>query len=156
MFDINLRQEFHTREVIESSLALATALKVNEDELPVLGRMFSLTGDPAQQLTELARRFELTWVALTRGKHGSLLQGDGRVADFPGTAVDVVDSIGAGDAFTAALVVGHFAGWSLEAKNAFANEVAAEVCRHRGAMPRLPRSLGERVRLRDEHMPLER
>jgi len=98
-------------------------------------------------MAKLARRFRLEFVALTRGQRGSLLYSDGALADHSGLAVEVVDSIGAGDAFTAALTLGRLAGWSLDAMNTCANEVAAEVCRHAGAMAPLPDAI--RARFRD-------
>ena len=73
VFDINLRQQFYSREVIESSLVLANILKLNDDELPTLAAMFKLAGATRDQMEQLARMFRLQLVALTRGSNGSLL-----------------------------------------------------------------------------------
>jgi fructokinase len=138
VFDVNLRQAFFSRGIIESSLALANALKLNDAELPVLAEMFGLSGDTRRQLAVLAERFALRVVALTRGARGSLLLADGAWSEHPGVAVEVRDTIGAGDAFTAALVLGLLAGGPLDAVHQRAGEVAACVCSHTGPTPSLP------------------
>jgi len=139
--DINLRPPFHTRAVIESSLAAANMLKLNDQELPVLAGMFALSGDVRRQLAALADRFALKAVALTRGSQGSLLLADGKWSEHAGVRVTVRDAVGAGDAFTAAWVVGLLRGTDLDAVNARANEVAGYVCTQAGATPPLPTHL---------------
>lgn len=141
IFDINLRQHFYSREVIEHSLQQANVLKLNDTELPVLAALFGLTGSVSGQLAELTRRFELEVVALTRGPQGSLLLGPGGWSDQPGLPVAVRDTVGAGDAFTAALTVGLLQGMTLDAVNRLANEVARHVCSCTGATPPLPAHL---------------
>jgi fructokinase len=141
VFDINLRQHFYSPEIIERSLELANVLKLNDTELPVLAAMFGLTGSTPAQLEELARRFQLKAVALTRGPRGSLLLGPGGWSDQPGLPVEVSDTVGAGDAFTAALTVGLLQGLPLAAVNRLANEVARHVCRCPGATPPMPANL---------------
>ena len=133
---MNLRQHFYSREVLEQSLRLANVLKVNDAELPVLASLFGVGGSPDAQLEGLARRFELRVVALTRGAQGSLLRGPTGWDDHPGLAADVVDTVGAGDALTAAL--GLLREWPLDRMNAHANEVACRVCGCPGATPSLP------------------
>ncbi|MCX7009123.1 MAG: carbohydrate kinase [Kiritimatiellaeota bacterium] len=141
VFDINLRQHFYSRDLIESSLALANALKLNETELPVLAEMFALSGDARAQLAALAQRFELRAIALTRGAHGSLLLTDGAWSEHAGLPAKVVDAVGAGDAFTAAWTLGLLAGQPLDEINRRANELAAYVCTQPGATPTLPQHL---------------
>jgi fructokinase len=141
IFDVNLRQNFFSADVIEASLRLANILKVNDEELPVLARLFDLPGGPAEQLAELARRHELQLVALTRGARGSLFYSRGRYSEAGGLAVDVVDTVGAGDSFTAVLTLGLLAGWDLDRINRRANEVAAYVVSQPGATPQLPERL---------------
>ena len=138
VFDINLRQHFYSGALIEESLAVADVLKLNESELPRLAELFQLAGDERSQLTELARRFRLRAVAYTRGDRGSLLHSQGHWSEHPGIPVTVVDTVGAGDAFTAALALGLLAGWSLDSVNQHASEVAAYVCSQHGATPILP------------------
>ena len=144
IFDVNLRQEYYSPEILESSLELANVLKLNDTELPVLGRLFSLKGGVSEQLAELARRFDLRAVVYTRGGHGSLLWVEGELCEHPGLCSVVRDTVGAGDAFTVAVVLGLLKGWSLEAISQAANEVAAFVCSQVGATPSLPEALRQR------------
>jgi fructokinase len=141
LFDVNLRPPFVDRGVIADSLSLANALKLNDEELRALTAMFGLAADVRESMAELAGRFGLQVVALTRGARGSLLLADGLWSDRPGRAVAVSDTIGAGDAFTAALVVGILAGRPLDEINQHANEVAAFVCSRPGGTPALPAAL---------------
>ncbi len=136
VFDINLRQRCYSAEVIEASLKLANVLKLNDDELPVVTDMFGLCGDMRGQLAALAQRFQLRAVALTRGAEGCLLLVDGIWSEHPGFPVNVVDTVGAGDAFTAAMTLGLLAGWTPDTINRHANEIAAYVCSQRGATPK--------------------
>lgn len=141
LFDVNLRPPFVDREVIADSLTLANALKLNDQELPELTEMFGLSASVRESMAELADRFGLLLVALTRGARGGLLLADGVWSDHPGLPAAVSDTIGAGDAFTAALVVGHLAGRPLDEINRHANEVAAFVCSQPGGTPTLPDAL---------------
>ncbi len=143
--DVNLRQQFFSREIVESSLALANVVKLNDAELPVLAEMLSLKGDPRAQLASLAERHSLRLVVLTRGAQGSVIL-DGRSGEWDehaGIPAEVADTIGAGDSFTAATVLGALNGWPLARINAFANEVAAFVCSQHGATPELPEQFRE-------------
>ena len=144
VFDINLRQNYFSREIIEQSLGLANVLKLNDDELPILASMFSLTGSPRQQMHVLALRFSLRLVALTRGPAGSLLLQDGEWSDCPSVPIKIVDTVGAGDSFTAALVLGLLQNKALDEINMLADEVARYVCSCAGATPPLPKSIIDR------------
>jgi len=150
VFDINLRQQFYSRGLIEQSLQLANALKLNDDELPTLADMFSLTGSTERQIEHqiecLAQTFSLRLVALTRGANGSLLyeKDEGRWSDCRSRPVEVVDTVGAGDSFTAALVLGLLRKMDLDEINTLANEVARYVCSHAGATPSLPAEFARR------------
>jgi fructokinase len=141
VFDVNLRPPFVDRGVIADSLELANALKLNDQELPELAAMFGLPAGVRESLAELARRFGLPLVALTRGAGGASLLADGQWSDHSGRPATVCDTIGAGDSFTAALVVGRLAGRPLDEINRHANEVAAFVCSRPGGTPPLPDSL---------------
>jgi fructokinase len=150
VFDINLRQKFYSREVIEDSLRLANVLKLNDEELPTLAAMFNLAGAATMQVRELANVFKLQTVALTRGAKGGLLYqtvgGEQRWSDCASRAVTVVDTVGAGDSFTAALVLGLLQGMDLDEINSIANEVARFVCSQAGATPPLPAAFAKRFR----------
>ena len=141
VFDMNLRQHYYSQDVIEKSLALANVLKVNDAELPRLAEMFNLSGDARSQIQQLAGGHALRAVGYTRGGTGSLLFAAGRWSDYPGMATTVVDTIGAGDSFTAAMTLGLLAGWDLDRINDHANRVAAFVCSCAGATPIMPESL---------------
>ena len=113
--------------VIES-LGLANVLKLNETELPILAEMLRLRGTDDALLQQLVKRFSLKLVALTRGAPGAvLLSASGERSDLPAPATAVVDTVGAGDSFTAALVIGLFGGLPLSTINAWGNRVAAFV-----------------------------
>jgi fructokinase len=141
VFDTNLRQQFYSQEVVEASLRLANVLKLNDQELPVLAAMFAIRGDCRGQLAGLADRFQLRAVALTRGAAGSLLWSEGQWSEHPGFSVQVADTVGAGDAFTAAMVLGMLADRPLDEISRTASELAAFVCTQSGATPRLPDAL---------------
>lgn len=141
IFDINLRQQYYSREIIEQSLRLANVLKLNELELPVLATLFDLGIRPQQQIERLARLFELQVVVLTRGPQTSLIYQDGHWSEQGAEPVQVVDTVGAGDAFTAALTMGLLNRMDLDEVHAFAAQVARFVCSHAGATPALPAPL---------------
>jgi fructokinase len=138
ILDMNLRQTYFSGEVVEASLRLADIVKFNDEELPVLAGMLGLRGSAREQMEELARRHALRLVCLTRGANGSALFSQGQWADDPSQPAEVKDTVGAGDAFTAALVLGVLAGKPLEAVNRRANLVARHVCSCHGATPDLP------------------
>lgn len=149
VFDINLRQHYYSRELVEASLRLSNTLKLNHGELQVLAEMFALTGPPEKQLENLSENFSQQIVALTQGGKGSLLYRDGRCSRCVPQPIKVVDTVGAGDAFTAALVMGLLHQLDLDEINAFANHVARYVCSQPGATPPLPAFLATRFGVRD-------
>lgn len=141
VFDINLRQQFYSPEVILKSLELASVLKLNDEELPVVAQLFNLKGAEPEVLRHLAGRFSLQAVALTKGAKGSSLLVGGRLVSHPGSAIAVADTVGAGDSYTAALTLGLLAGHSPERILQFAHQVADYVCTQPGATPPLPPAL---------------
>lgn len=144
VFDVNLRQRFYDREVIDSSLELANVCKLSDSELPVIAGLLGLTGDVRGQIGTLLSRYRLRAVVYTRGADGSLLT-DGTVwSDHPGVPAEVRDTVGAGDSFTCAVTLGLLLDWSLAAISEAASEIAAYVCSQDGAVPPLPPRLRER------------
>lgn len=141
VFDVNLRQGHYNWEIIEQSLATANVLKMNDHELAVLSPRLELSGTVNQMMAQLAERFELELVAVTRAERGSLLYRNGNWSDLPGRKMDIADTIGAGDAFTAALVLGLLNQFSLEDIHRIAAEIASFVCSQQGATPVLPAHL---------------
>lgn len=139
IFDINLRLSFYSRNVIEESMHLANVLKLNADELAVIAPMFSLHGTVRQQMKTLARIFHFKTAVLTCGASGSLILHRGQWSEEPPKPTQVLDTVGAGDAFTAALTLGLLAGMRLNKVHALASDTARYVCSQRGATPALPR-----------------
>jgi fructokinase len=138
VLDINLRQRFYTRELLEKSLHLANVLKLNNDELDVLAGLFHLDGVLEQRIASLAETYNLHTIALTRGADGSVLYHKGHWSIEAPRKVNAVDTIGAGDAFTAALIVGLLHELDAEIAHGLAADVAAHVCSQAGGMPVLP------------------
>lgn len=147
LFDVNLRQQFYSREVIDESCRRATLVKLNEDELPVLSKRLGLpVGAPVFQLAQLRGRYDLEAVVYTRGRRGTLLVLDDKLITPPAVgypfAADA-DSVGAGDACSAGILVG----WSLGMPRAriadLANHMGAFVASRRGATPKLPAEIVE-------------
>lgn len=138
VYDVNLRQHYYHRELLEASLHASTWVKLNDDELAVLRDLLSLSGGTAAaQLADLRERYRLDLACLTRGAAGCLVQTATEEAEVPGVAVQVVDTVGAGDAFTAGLVVAHLEGLELARAARFANLLAAQVAASAGGTPRI-------------------
>jgi fructokinase len=150
IFDINLRLDYYSREVIEESMWLANVLKLNDEELAVLTTMFSLRGDARRRIEELVRRFGFKIVVVTYGPSGSLIHQEGRWLEVPPQAVQVVDTVGAGDAFTAALTMGLLRKIDLSEVHAIAAEIARYVCSQLGATPSIPEAFRTKLD-RDGH-----
>ena len=142
LFDVNLRQHYYDARVLVESLELANAVKLNEEELPEVARLCGLeTAPPTDQLRALCERFRLRLAALTRGSCGSLLVTSDGVSECAAPSTEIADTVGAGDAFTATLLVGILTARSMDEVNRRANAVAAYVCSQAGATPPLPRDL---------------
>lgn len=141
IYDINLRQHFHSPGIIETSLDMADVLKINDEELALVTEMLSLPATESEALNQLISRYDLELAVLTRGADGSLLITPDETSDLPGQPTEIVDTIGAGDSFTAAMAMAFLAGSPLDEVNRYATTVAAHVCAHPGAMPKIPEKL---------------
>jgi len=141
IFDINLRQSFYTPQTIEESLNLADVFKINDAELRIVAEIFKLGESLEEQIETLAQRFNLKTVAVTFGAAGSILYTNGRWSRYKPRPVKVVDTVGAGDAFTAALAIGLLKKLDLDKINYAANEIAAYVCTQPGATPPLSENM---------------
>jgi fructokinase len=135
ILDMNLRQDFYDRALIEDSLNAANMLKLNEGELAIISDVLGMSANGNHLLEQLAARYDLRLIAVTRGSEGSRLYTPEAASDHPGYETDVVDTVGAGDAFTAALVVGHLRGHVLDIVNEEANRLASFVCSRKGGTP---------------------
>jgi fructokinase len=139
MFDVNLRQHFFDQAIIQSSLEIASAVKLNEEELPIVAQLCEINAStPRQMLRELMQRYDLRLAALTCGPDGALLIAGDEESTSPAFPTEVVDTVGAGDAFTATLVPDFLRGLPLAELNRHANAVASFVCSQPGAVMQLP------------------
>ncbi|MEA2736224.1 MAG: fructokinase [Humisphaera sp.] len=141
IFDINLRQSFYDADVIRHSLQLANVLKINDQELPVVAKLLDYAGNEAIVVRRLIEDFSLRLIALTRGERGSTLVALEETNGHLGLPAKLVDTVGAGDAFTAAVAIGLLRGESLPRINHAANRLAAYVCSQAGATPAIPDAL---------------
>ena len=137
IFDVNLRQAFYDAVTLKTGFALATVVKVNDEELPVVLQACGLptSNDELADAELLLEHFGMELVCITRGKKGSLLVKKNKHSEHPGFRVQVADTVGAGDAFTAALAHHYRLGHSLDVINAAANRVGAWVASQKGATP---------------------
>ena len=147
VFDINLRRPFYSREIIESALEFTTILKMNDTELPELVAMFGLKKEKMSvAMRELLRKFGLKFVFVTCGERGAIAMNDqDEVVEHRGFSVQVRDTIGAGDAFTAAAVHCVLADMDLNETLEFANRWASWVASQPGGMPPISESRREKL-----------
>lgn len=140
IFDINLRGDFYNKEVLTEGMKRADILKINDEELVVVGRMFDFPGlDMEEKARIIMHRYHLKMIVLTCGTNGSYVFGHNDFTSFkPTPKVDVADTVGAGDSFTAAFTSALLAGKSVEEAHELAVKVSAYVCTQNGAMPKLP------------------
>jgi fructokinase len=139
IFDLNLRGSFYSIEIVETSLARANVLKLNDGELPIAAALLGLhASNPPVFCRQMLDKFSLNLIAVTFGSRGSLLVNGSDVHHHPGFPVKVQDTVGAGDAFTAGLARALLRGGSLAAMNESANRMGAWVASQRGAMPTAP------------------
>ena len=142
VFDINLRQSFYSREVVEASLLRADILKLNEDELPVVASLFGISGDTASVIASLIEKFGLREIIFTEGAvQSSVYDASGLVSLIPTPKVEVIDTVGAGDSFTAAYIMGRLHGLSVADAHSKAVAVSAWTCTQSGAINPLPENL---------------
>jgi len=143
IFDINLRQHYYSITIISELFNLADVVKLNYEEFDIVTRMFSLGGrGETSCLEELISMFGLDLIVLTKGKEGSRIFADrGNDSVCKAEPGQMIDSVGAGDSFTAAVALGLLKGFSLDKINRTASSVASYVCSKRGATPAIPTEL---------------
>lgn len=139
VFDINLRQGFYTKEILMNSMEKCNILKINDEELVIVSRMFGYPGiDLQDKCWILLGKYNLKMLILTCGINGSYVFTPGNVSFLPTPTVKVEDTVGAGDSFTAAFIASILKGKSVEEAHHKAVETSAYVCTQKGAMPVLP------------------
>ena len=145
VFDVNLRGSFYTEEIIRGSLRCADAVKCSEEELERLASAAGCGGAGPDDLAAFLRGMGICKLIYTKGEKGSLVWWDGKRSEMASPKTDVADTVGAGDAFTAALTAAMACGWSLREAHRLAAETAAYVCSRKGAMPGYPPRLAGRL-----------
>lgn len=138
VFDMNLRAPFYAPDTLIQSLELANVLKLNDQELCVIANILSLSGETIDILKSLQDDYQISSIALTQGAAGAILLRHSEAVRVPSVPTTVVDTVGAGDAFTAALMIGLLNEQPLKEIAHFATGVSSYVCSQRGATPSLP------------------
>ena len=139
IFDINLRQGFYTKETITESMERCNILKINDEELIAVSRLFGYPGiDLQNKCWLLMGKYNLRMLILTCGVNGSYVFTPGHVSFVDTPHVEVVDTVGAGDSFTGAFIASILKGKSPDEAHKLAVRVSAYVCTQNGAMPKLP------------------
>lgn len=142
VFDVNLRQGFYTKEILCNSMKRCNILKINDEELVTVSRMFGYPGiDLQDKCWILLGKYNLRMLILTCGINGSYVFTPGNVSFQPTPKVEVADTVGAGDSFTAAFIASLLKGKSVAEAHALAVRTSAFVCTRKGAMPELPSDL---------------
>lgn len=139
IFDINLRQNFYTKEIIQESLNACDILKINDEELVTIGRLFGYPGlDMENKCYLILGKYNLRMLVLTCGTNGSYVFTPGTMSFQPTPKVEVADTVGAGDSFTGTFCASILDGMSVAEAHKRAVHVSAYVCTQNGAMPVLP------------------
>ena len=142
IFDINLRQNFYTKEILHNSFMKCNVLKINDEELVTVSRMFGYPGmDAESKCRALMSDYGLKMLILTCGVNGSYVFGQDSMSFLDTPKVEVADTVGAGDSFTAAFVAAILRGRPICEAHRLAVEVSAYVCTENGAMPPLPEEM---------------
>ena len=146
--DINLRQQFFSKEILEGSFKRCNILKINDEELVVVSHMFGYQDlDDAKVCEQIVRDYDLQMLVLTCGTNGShVFTADGRHSFQPTPKVTVADTVGAGDSFTGSFCAAILNGKPVEEAHRIAVEVSAYVCTQNGAMPKYPAELVAKVK----------
>ena len=147
IFDINLRQQFFTKNVIEESLKRCNILKINDEEVVTFKHLFSCEGlDMRETCQKILAAYDLQMLVLTCGTNGSYVFTP-TITTFQETPkVEVADTVGAGDSFTGSFCAAILNGKSIEEAHKIAVEVSAYVCTQNGAMPKYPDALTAKVK----------
>lgn len=139
VFDVNLRQGFYNKEILCNSMSRCNILKINDEELVTVSRMFGYPGiDLQDKCWILLGKYNLKMLILTCGINGSYVFTPGNVSFVETPKVEVADTVGAGDSFTAAFIASILKGKTIPEAHKTAVEVSAFVCTQNGAMPKLP------------------
>ncbi|MGQ9799155.1 MAG: PfkB family carbohydrate kinase [Ignavibacterium sp.] len=135
--DLNLRNDFYDEEIISASLHTTDFLKVNYKEINLLNDLITQIDYNTEKVAyELMEQFNISMIAVSRGKDGSTIFENGKRYDYTSIDVKVKDTTGAGDAFSAMLCLGYLQGLEINRINKLANDFAGEICMIDGALPK--------------------
>ena len=147
IFDINLRQHFYTPEVIQESMRRCNVLKINDEELVLIGRMFGYPGlDMQNKCWLILGKYNLDMLVLTCGTNGSYVFTPGQMSFQETPKVEVADTVGAGDSFTGSFCAAILSGKPVAEAHRLAVQVSAFVCTQNGAMPTVPAELKDQTK----------
>ena len=147
IFDINLRQNFYDKDILQSSIKACNILKINDEELVQLGRLYVYPGlDISNKCWLLLGKYNLDMLVLTCGVNGSYVFTPGCMSFQETPKVEVTDTVGAGDSFTGTFASAILNGLPVPEAHKLAVEVSAYVCTQQGAMPRLPHKFIDRLK----------
>ncbi len=145
VFDINLRQRYYSPQLIVELLAMSNVLKLNEEEFPIVSELLHLAGDEQGRLGQLLERFNLRCIALTKGARGSRIVTRSGESVRPNEPVQVRNTVGAGDAFTAGLIAGMLHDLPLASMHELCALLAAHTCEADGATPAYSRDFHQKA-----------
>lgn len=146
IFDINLRLNFYSKQIIHESLEMSNMMKINDEEVIKVANLYGWKGDEQEICGRLLEDYKLDILVLTKGTDGSFVFTPRQTSYQPTPKVHVADTVGAGDSFTAAFVAAYLHGERIEDAHQLAVEVSAYVCLQHGAMPKLADSYLELFR----------
>lgn len=147
IFDINLRQHFYSQQLIEHSLRRCNILKINDDEVVQVAKLFEWEMTTEMEICQkLLANYSLNMIILTKGTEGSYVITDTETSFKATPKVEVADTVGAGDSFTAGFVASLLSGKTISEAHEIAVEVSAFICTQHGAMPTLSDSILKSIR----------
>ena len=134
--DLNIRQNFYSKEIIEESLKASNVLKLNDEEFTLLNNLFlNQEGDEISLAKMISEIFEIDLVCITMGENGAIIYSGGKSNYQKSEVPNVIDTVGAGDAYAAILCLGYLEGWEISRINKLALEFAAGIVGIQGALP---------------------
>ena len=146
IFDVNLRQGFYTKEILCNSLERCNVLKINDEELVTVSRLFGYPGiDLQDKCWILLAKYKLKMLILTCGINGSYVFIPGNISFIETPKVEIADTVGAGDSFTATFIAAILKGKNINEAHKLAVDVSAYVCTKAGAMPKISQELLNRL-----------
>lgn len=136
LFDVNLRSNFYSAGLIDDLLKKSNIFKINDDEIKVLKKLFALSGSDEEACRFLTEKYKLRYLIFTAGEKYSVIYAKDEKSYLPTPKVEVCDTVGAGDSFSAAFIYSLLTGGSLSTAHHFAAETSAFVCTRAGAWPK--------------------